>query len=174
MTGMLVIHQSDPMAYDWINHIHNYHIDNDDISNSTLRCQNLCDVSNAFNNMQAALKNDTSPWTKLINLDYSTLFNNFDANDILETLDNIGVDSLDNIGINNVSMHWIKEYIEVKKDLNCSKILLNSSQLLIWICATWGLLVFCIVQAICEYKKFAFFVKLQNMIVVKEDDDPQQ
>ena len=158
MTGLLVVHQSDATAYDWMNHI-----DNEDVSNSTLRCQNLCDVSNAFSNMQAALKNDKSPWTKMINLDDSTLFSNSDATGILDTLDTIG--------FNNVSMHWIKEYIKVKKDLNCSKMLLNSRQLLIWIGATWGLLAFCIVQAICEYKKIGFFVKLHNMIIINEDVD---
>ena len=118
--------------------------------------------------LQTALKNDTSPWANLINPDpdVSEEFSGLNSSQIF--------DKLECFGINNETKNSVYEYISIKKDLNCSKLLLNSRQLLIWIGATWGLLAFCIVQAICEYKEFAFFVKLQNMIVVKEDDDPQQ
>ena len=158
MTWMLVVHQSDPKACDWINHIYN-----EDTSSSILTCENLCDAETAFDNMKAALKNDTSPWAKMINLDHKTFFTNSDAYDIVGTLDKIG--------INNVSMYWIKEYINVKKDMNCTKMLLTSSHLLIWIGVTLFLLAFCIVQAICDYMQYGFFVKLHNRIAIEDNDD---
>ena len=160
MTGMLVVHQSDATAYDWMNHI-----DNEDVSDSTFRCQNLCNVTNAFYNMQTALKNDPSPWANLIKSDpdVSEEFSGLNSSQIFG--------KLECFGINNETKNSVYEYISIKKDLNCSKLLLNSRQLLIWIGTTWGVLAFCIVQAICEYKKIGFFVKLHNMIIINEDVD---
>ena len=86
ITGMLVVHQSDP--YDWMNHI-----DNEEASSSTLKCENLCDAEKAFNNMEAALKNDTSPWTNLINPDpdVSGEFSELSISLIFEKLEGFGV-----------------------------------------------------------------------------------
>ena len=131
MTGMLFVHQSNPTAYYWLNHI-----DNEDIVSSTLNCENLCDVEKAFNNMQGALKNDTSPWANLINPIY--------------------------------------DYHSIIKDMKCSKMLLTSSHLLIWIWITWFLLAICIVQVICDYKNCGIFFKLvHNMITIKENDNQE-
>ena len=163
MTRMIVVHQSDPTVYDWMNHI-----GNEDVSSSTLNCENLCDADKAFNNMQAALKNETSPWAKLINPDpdVSDEFSGLNMSQIF--------DKLDYFGINNETQNSVYYYISIKKDMNCSKMLLTSSHLLIWIGMTWFLLAFCIVQAICDYKKCGIFVKLHDMIAIEENDNKQE
>ena len=88
MTGLLVVHQSDPTAYEWMNHI-----ENEDAQSSTMYCENLCDAEKAFNNMEAALKNDTSPWTNLINPDpdVSGEFSELSISLIFEKLEGFGV-----------------------------------------------------------------------------------
>ena len=78
---------------------------------------------------------------------------------------------LDFFGVNKDTQNSVYEYISIKKDMNCSKMLLTSSHLLIWIGLTWILLAFCIAQAICDYKQYGFFVKLHNMIIINEDVD---
>ena len=158
MTGILVVHQSYPTRFGSMNHINN----EDSTTSTALNCKNLCDAKQAFINMQKALKNDNSLWPNLFTFD-SDKFSGMNLSLIFEKLE-----------VNKEAQKSIYDYISIKKDMNCSKLLLTSSHLLIWTGITWVLLAICLVQVICDYKKCGIFVKLHNMIISKENDSQEQ